>query len=81
MIHTHHLRLVGNDRPREGSPPDPPAILHGPDSRECAAQPYRESRMVEFFRDRGDLIVGLIAGTGFGMLMTAALALFLGGRA
>jgi hypothetical protein len=46
-------------------------------------RPIRRStlaeRMVEFFRHRGDLLVGLIAGTGFGCLLTAALALFIGG--
>jgi hypothetical protein len=41
--------------------------------------PMLGESMVEFFRHRGDLIVGLIAGTGFGCLLTAALALFIGG--
>jgi hypothetical protein len=42
-------------------------------------RPIRRPTLAEFFRHRGDLIVGLIAGTGFGCLLTAALALFIGG--
>jgi hypothetical protein len=35
--------------------------------------------LVTFFRRQGGKIVGFIAGTGFGMLATTALALFIGG--